>query len=265
MAFRSALITGASSGIGEAFARGLPRATALLLAGRDRDQLTKLAHELASPGRMVRIVAADLSDDSERGSVIAAAESAGVDLVINNAGIGRLGRVIENTPERESEMVKVNVLTPVEICRALIPGMLRRAEAKQGTTGGTTGGRAGVINVSSAAAFGPMPFFATYAASKAFLLHYTEALAEELSDRPIDILALCPGATKTRFFERAGIEKLGFTMHEPERVAREGLQALGHRPVHIVGPGNYLATAAMRFLPRRIVTAAVESVTRKWS
>ena len=257
MAFRSALITGASSGIGEAFARGLPRSTALLLAGRDRDVLSKLAHELASPGRVVRIVAADLSDDSERGSAIAAAESAEVDLIINNAGIGRLGRVIDNTPERESEMVKVNALTPVEICRALIPGMLRRAEA--------TKTRAGVINVSSAAAFGPMPYFATYAASKAFLLHYTEALAEELSDRPVDILALCPGATKTRFFERAGIEHLDFTMHEPERVVREGLHSLGHRTVHIVGPGNYLATAAMRFLPRRFVTAAVETVTRKWS
>jgi len=257
MAFRSALITGASSGIGEAFARGLPRATALLLAGRDRDRLSKLAQELTSPGRVVRIVTADLSEDQERGAAIAAAESAEVDLVINNAGIGKLGRVIENTPERESEMVKVNALTPVEICRALIPGMLRRAEQKQS--------RAGIINVSSAAAFGPMPFFATYAASKAFLLHYTEALAEELSDRPIDVLALCPGATKTRFFERAGIEHLGFTMHEPDRVVREGLQALGHRTVHIVGPGNYLATAAMRFLPRRIVTAAVESVTRKWS
>jgi short-subunit dehydrogenase len=257
MAFRSALITGASSGIGEAFARGLPRGTALLLAGRDRDRLSKLAQELTSPGRVVRIVTADLSDDQERGAAIAAAESAEVDLVINNAGIGRLGRVIENTPERESEIVKVNALTSVEVCRALIPGMLRRAEAKQT--------RGGVINVSSAAAFGPMPFFATYAASKAFLLHYTEALAEELSDRPIDVLALCPGATKTRFFERAGIDHLGFSMHEPDRVVREGLQALGHRTVHIVGPGNYLATAAMRFLPRRIVTAAAESVTRKWS
>jgi len=257
MAFRSAFITGASSGIGEAFARGLPRSTALLLAGRDRDRLSELAHELASSGRVVRIVAADLSEDAERGGAIAAAESAEVDLVINNAGIGRLGRVIENTPEREAEIVKVNALAPVEICRALLPGMLRRAEAKKT--------RAGIINVSSAAAFGPMPFFATYAASKAFLLHYTEALAEELSDRPIDVLALCPGATRTRFFERAGIEHPGFSMHEPERVAREGLQALGHRTVHIVGPGNYLATAAMRLLPRRFVTAAVESVTRKWS
>ena len=127
------------------------------------------------------------------------------------------------------------------------------------------GARGGLINVASAAAFAPMPFFATYAASKTFLLHYTEALAEELSDRPIDILALCPGATRTRFFERAGIDKPTFsTVHEPERVAREGLQALGHRTVHIVGPGNYLATAAMRLLPRRVVTQAVERVIQRW-
>jgi len=257
MAYQSALITGASSGIGESFARGLPRSTALLLAGRDRDRLGTLAQELASPERTVRIVAADLSEPTGRQSVIAAGESAEVDLVINNAGIGKIGRVIDNTAARESEMTLVNVVAPVEICRALLPGMLRRAE--------TAKRRAGIINVSSAAAFTPMPFFATYAASKAFMLHYTEALAEELSDRPIDVLALCPGATRTRFFERAGIEKPSFTtMHEPDRVAREGLQALGHRTVHIVGPGNYLATAAMRFLPRRLVTAAVETVMQKW-
>ena len=261
MSFKSALITGASSGIGAAFARGLPRTTELLLCGRDRDQLTALAQELTSPGRTVRTVIADLTEAAGRDSVVAAAESAAVDLVINNAGIGRIGRVIDNPAERETEIVLVNVLAPVELCRALLPGMLRRAENAQGSTNA----RAGLINVSSAAAFAPMPFFATYAASKAFLLNYTEALAEELSDRPIDVLALCPGATKTRFFERAGIEKTGFTtVHEPERVAREALQALGHRTVHIVGPGNYLATAAMRLLPRRIVTQAVETVIQKW-
>ena len=256
-AFKSALITGASSGIGAAFARGLPRTTELLLCGRDRDRLQALAQELTSPERTVRTVIADFTEATGRDSAAAAAESATVDLVINNAGIGKLGRVIDNPAERESAIVQVNALAPVELCRALLPGMLRRAES--------SGSRAGLINVSSAAAFAPMPFFATYAASKTFLLNYTEALAEELSDRPIDVLALCPGATKTRFFERAGIEKTGFaTVHEPERVVREALQALGHRTVHIVGPGNYLATAAMRLLPRRMVTHAVESVIQKW-
>jgi short-subunit dehydrogenase len=257
MAFRSALITGASSGIGEAFARLLPRAADLLLAGRDRASLNRIAQDLAAPDRMIRVVEADLATPEGRAAVIAAAESAAVDLVINNAGIGKLGRIVDDDPVRESEMVRVNILAPVEICRALLPDMLRRSEAD--------GGRAGLINVASAAAFAPMPYFATYAASKTFLLHYTEALAEELSDRPIDVLALCPGATRTRFFERAGIEKPSMTaIHEPERVAREALQALGHRTVHIVGPGNYLATAAMRLLPRRIVTHTVERVMQRW-
>jgi uncharacterized protein len=257
MAFKSALITGASSGIGAAFARGLPRATELLLAGRDRDQLSALAQELTSPDRTVRTVVADLTQSAGRDSVAAAGESARVDLLINNAGIGKIGRVVDNPAERESAIVLVNALAPVELCRALLPGMLRRAE--------TAGARAGIINVSSAAAFAPMPYFATYAASKTFLLNYTEALAEELSDRPVDVLALCPGATKTRFFERAGIEKTGFaSVHEPERVAREGLQSLGHRIVHIVGPGNYLATAAMRLLPRRVVTQMAETMIQKW-
>src|SRR3954468_5276207 len=103
MAFKSALITGASSGIGAAFARGLPRTTELLLCGRDRDQLAALAQELTSPGRTVRTVIADLTEVAGRESVAAAAERAAVDLVINNAGIGRLGRVIENAATRESE------------------------------------------------------------------------------------------------------------------------------------------------------------------
>jgi short-subunit dehydrogenase len=266
MAFRSALITGASSGIGEALARALPRGAALLLTGRDRDRLAKLAQDLASPERTVRIVAADLTEAEGRRAVIAAAESAAVDLVVNNAGIGQLGRVIDNPETRESEMVLVNVLATVEISRGLLPGMLRRAESSvEGDEGGRAGQRAGLINVASAAAFAPMPYFATYAATKAFLLHYTEALAEELSGRPIDVLALCPGATQTRFFARAGVEKPSFTtVHTPERVAREALQALGHRTVHVVGPGNYLATAAMRFLPRRFVTAAIETAMQKW-
>ena len=88
----------------------------------------------------------------------------------------------------------------------------------------------------------------------------------DLSDEPIDILALCPGATRTRFFERAHIVRTDSLpqMHEPGRVAREGLQALGHRVVHVVGPANYLATAAARFLPRRFITAAAERAMRRW-
>jgi uncharacterized protein len=257
MTFRYALITGASSGIGAAFARALPRSTGLLLTGRDREKLAQLAAELALNDRPVRTIAADLSMPEGRRALIHAAEEAPIDLLINNAGLGWLGPVIDNPPEREAEMVQVNAAAPIELTRALLPGMIRRARAKQE--------RAGLIFVASAAAFMPIPLFATYAASKAFLLHYAEALAEELDRAPVDVLALCPGATKTRFFERANVGPSGVpATHDPDRVAREGLQALGRRVVHVVGPGTYLATAAARFLPRRLVTAAAERAMRRW-
>ena len=257
MTYQSALITGASSGIGAAFARALPRATALLLTGRDRDRLNELAQELGLNGRQVRTVIADLNTAEGREAVVGAAEIARIDLLINNAGLGRLGRVVDNMAEREAEMVQVNIAAPVEITRGLLPDMLRWARE--------SGKRAGIINVASAAAFAPMPTFATYAASKTFLLNYTEALAEELSSEPIDILALCPGATDTRFFSRAGVEKPALTpIHAADRVAAEGLRYLGHARVHVVGPTNYFASLAMRLLPRRFVTAAAETTLQKW-
>lgn len=257
MTYRHALITGASSGIGAAFARALPRATGLLLTGRDRERLAQLASELAAGGRPIRTIAADLSTVEGRQAVIRAAEEQPIDLLVNNAGLGWLGPVAENPPEREAEMVQVNVAAPVEITRAMLPGMIRRARDK--------GERCGAVFVASAAAFMPIPMFATYAASKAFLLHYAEALAEELAQDPVDVLALCPGATQTRFFERAHVAPGGVPVtHDAERVAREGLQALGRRVVHVVGPGNYLATAAARFLPRRFVAAAAERAMRRW-
>lgn len=257
MTHRHALITGASSGIGAAFARALPKSTALLLTGRDRGKLAQLASDLALSSRPVRTVAADLSTAEGRQAVIAAAAEQPIDLLINNAGLGWLGPVVENPPEREAEIVQVNIAAPVEITRALLPGMIRRARER--------GERCGAVFVASAAAFMPIPLFATYAASKAFLLHYAEALAEELAQDPVDVLALCPGATETRFFERAHVAPGGVpASHDAARVAREGLQALGRRVVHVVGPGNYLATAAARFLPRRFVTAAAERAMRKW-
>ncbi|HVJ40751.1 MAG TPA: SDR family NAD(P)-dependent oxidoreductase [Dongiaceae bacterium] len=257
MTFRTALITGASSGIGAAFARNLPRATNLLLTGRDHEKLVALAGELALNGREIRTVTADLTTAEGRHAVIGAAQDARIDLLINNAGIGRIGRVVDNTPEREAEIVQVNVVAPAEITRALLPDMLKQAHQSQT--------RCGVILVASAAAFTPLPYFATYAASKAFLLHYAEALSEEMSHEPVDILALCPGATETQFFARAGVERPNFTsLHSAERVAREGLQMLGQRNVHVVGPTNYLASLVSRFLPRGWVTYAAERVMRDW-
>jgi short-subunit dehydrogenase len=251
------MVTGASSGIGAAFARALPKSTALVLTGRDREALSRLAGELALNGRQIRIIVADLSKSEGRSSLAAAASEQPIDLLINNAGVGWLGRLIDTPEARVSEMVLVNALAVVELSRSLLPAMLARARQ--------SGERCGMIVLSSTAAFMPIPYFSIYAATKAFDLHFAEALAEEMTGEPIDILALCPGATQTRFFDRANVvQPVATSIHGADRVAHEGLQAIGHRRVHVVGSGNYLAAAASKFLPRRLVTLAAERVMRRW-
>jgi uncharacterized protein len=188
---RAALVTGSSSGIGEAFARALPGRTSLLLTGRNLDALRALAADMSTPGRVVETVAADLSTDAGLNAVAAHAGAFGIDLLILNAGTGRYGDFLETPEVALRETITVNLLAPAVLAHRLLPGMLKRAR--------DTGGRAGLIVVSSAAAFAPVPRLAAYAASKAFGLSLTEALAAELAGEPVDVLALCPSATRTRF------------------------------------------------------------------
>jgi short-subunit dehydrogenase len=250
--FRAALITGASSGIGAAFAPLLAPPTRLVLTGRDRAALERVRDGVPAPER-VSVVVADLTSAADRQRVIAAGEAAAIDLLINNAGLGAFGRVIDNTPEREAEMAEVNVVAPVVLTRALLPGMLARAEAEAR--------RAGIIIVSSVVGFGPVPRFATYAATKAFDLHYAEALATELAGSPVDVLALCPGATRTAFGARAGTPTGPVSLaHAAERVAREGLAALGRGPVHVVGGANLATALGLRLLPRPLIRRGVAAV-----
>ena len=194
--YRRALVTGATSGIGAAFAEELPVRTDLLLTGRDLQRLSQAAERLARPGRTIETHSADLTDVGARDRLVEHAEAFGVDLLVNNAGIGRLGRFLDNPADVERKTVLLNVVAVVDLTRRLLPGMLERARAGRR--------RAGLIVVSSTTAFAPVPFFATYAASKAFALQFTEALAEELCGEPIDVLALCPGATRTAFGRHAG-------------------------------------------------------------
>ncbi len=244
-----ALITGASSGIGAAFAGELPASSHLLLTGRDHERLARTAERVARPGRTVETHAADLTDVSQRDQLVDRAEAFGIDLLINNAGVGQLGRFLDHTPELLRETVLLNVVAVVDLTRRLLPGMLERAR--------TARRRAGLIIVSSTAAFAPVPFFATYAASKAFDLQFTEALAEELRGQPVDILALCPGATRTRFggdAEASPRQMPGAS--DPRDVAAEGLAALGRDTVRVAGLLNQAAFGPV-VLPRRLVTSAV--------
>ncbi|MFQ5955994.1 MAG: SDR family NAD(P)-dependent oxidoreductase [Kiloniellales bacterium] len=258
MTYRSALVTGASSGIGAAIAAELPAETGLVLTGQDQARLEAVKASLPTDARTVESVVANLAEDSGRNAVIERARAAAIDLLVCNAGLGRLGRVVDNKFETERQMVEVNVVATVVLTRALLPGMIERARED--------GRRAGVIIVSSVAGFLTLPYFATYSASKAFDLHYAEALAGELAQEPVDVLALCPGATKTAFGERAGMpSKLFDRADTATRVAREALAALGRRTVHVVGAGNRLNTIAPRLLPRNVVTKGAARMLRHLS
>lgn len=252
--YRRALITGASSGIGAAFAAELPAECALLLAGRDRERLDRVAARHARGGRTVETVACDLAGPDGVDALVAAADAFGIDLLVNNAGTGTVGPVLNQPVEAALATVQLNCLAVVALSRRLLPGMLARAR--------DAGSRAGLIVVASAAAFAPVPYFAVYAASKAFDLHFTEALAEELRGEPVDVLALCPGATRTEFGARSGAGVANVPgAADPRAVAAGALAALGRERVHLTGPVTR-ATLGPAMLPRRLVTGALGCVVR---
>jgi short-subunit dehydrogenase len=256
--FHRAVITGASSGIGTAFARALPRA-ALLLTGRDAVALETLAAELRGEGgREVRVITADLTKASERAELIAAAEEFAPDLLINDAGLGTYGTFLEEPPGRMEATVLVDVLAPVALARALLPGMIERAAAGNR--------RCGLLNVASTLAFIPVPYGAVYGASKAFVLSFTEALAAELGGRPVDVLAVCPGPVRSDFFRRAGVPggaPLG--AQDPDQVARRALAELGRRTVAFSDVPNALLLrpiADMRVGLSRVAALGLGAVRR---
>ena len=248
-AYRRALITGATGGIGAAFARQLPQRTELLLTGRDAQKLDEQAQRLARRGRRVETMTADLTRESDRDRLIERAQAFNIDLLVNNAGAGRFGRFIDSPAEVERQTVLLNVVAVVDLTRRLLPDMLAQARAERR--------RAGLIVVGSAAGFAPVPMFATYAASKAFDLQFTEALAEELHDDPIDVVALCPGPTRTDFGPRAGWRGVGIPgAADADDVAAEGLAALGRKTVCVAGRLNGAVLAPV-VAPRRLVAGAL--------
>ncbi len=246
-AYRMAMVTGATSGIGESFVRFLPMSTGLLLTGRNEAQLDELRRQYGQAGRTIETMALDLASESDRRALVERAGALKVDLLINNAGFGAFGPFLQNDAADELGMVAVNVTAVVDLTRALLPGMIDRAAG--------AGSRAGLIIVSSVVAFTPVPMFATYAATKAFELSFAEALADEVREAPVDVLALCPGATRTEFFNRAGMSlSILRRAEEPDDVARKALRALGRQRV-LVSPGNARLALTPANWRRRVLAA----------
>lgn len=253
MQYHSWYITGASSGIGEAFARAAPPDTHLLLSGRDEKRLSQITREI---GPLSSYCAGDLTSDIDRQAAIDKAKERNIDLLILNAGIGKFGPVLENSFPREQEMIRLNIEVPLEMIHALAPGMIDRAQQ--------SGRRAGIILVSSLAGFMPIPYFATYAATKSFLQYFGEAFAHELRDLPLDCLVLCPGTTETRFFERAEAQKMltGSYAMNPGKVAKDGLRFLGQKSIHVVGWHNRWLSRIIGRLPHGLMIGAAARIMK---
>ena len=244
-----ALVTGATSGIGAAFVEALPPETGLLLTGRDAQALERLGARYGVGGRRVETLAADLAVAADVRALIERAESLNVDLLINNAGFGEFGRFVENDPKRELDMIAVNVTAVVALTRALLPGMTARAKENSA--------RAGLIIVSSTVALVPTPMLATYAGTKSFELSWAEAVAEEMRSEPVDLLVLCPGATRTNFFRRGGLPESMLRFAErPDAVARKALRLLGRRRV-LVSQRPFRFALGSQTLPRRMMTYGI--------
>jgi uncharacterized protein len=239
----TALITGASSGIGVALATELARrGHALTLVARRAERLRDLAAEIGGEhGVRVEWIAADLIDASERDRVPAEVTARGqvVDLLVNDAGMGTSGPFQELPIEREIQMIRLNVEAMVALCGAFVPGMVER-------------GSGAVLNVASVSGFMPVPQQATYSASKAFVLTFTEALTIDLHGTGVTATALCPGPVETEF--EGIIEGLPSALFiDPAEVARKAIDGLEHGRVSVV-PGTFNKVNAIsgRYAPRRV-------------
>ena len=254
----TALVTGASSGIGEQLARQLAaRSVNVVLAARNEGRLEALADELrrAHPGVSATVMAADLSAAGSAQDLVSGLERAGtgIDLLVNNAGVGSHGRFVDEDPDAVTRQIQLNCTSLVALTSALLPPMITR-------------GRGGVINVASTAAFQPIPTMAVYAASKAFVLSFSEALWAETNTTGIRVLALCPGPTDTRFFETAapGKQFLTRSRQSPEQVAAVALRAFetGKGPSVIPGTVNRVLANGYRLLPRTVMARMAERNVR---
>lgn len=249
---RTALVTGASSGIGQEIARQLHRrGHQVVLVARSADRLRHLAEEL---GDGAHPLPADLSDRAARAALPEQIAGLGldVDVLVNNAGFSTLGRVADADPDAEIAMLEVDVVAVADLCTRFLPGMVGRR-------------RGAVLNVASTAGFQPLPGQAGYAAGKAFILSYTQALAGELRGTGVSATTLCPGPVETRFSETAGFRREdaegalpSFMWVDAARVAEAAVEGMARsRLVVIPGAANRVASALAQVTPRSLLLPIV--------
>jgi uncharacterized protein len=245
---RWALVTGASAGLGAEFARALARhGMHLVLTARREDRLLALEDELRVKHRVqTHIVPLDLSEPGAAETLWTRAGEAGreIHLLVNNAGFGARGPFLDTPRERHVQMLHLNVTALLELTHLALSEMVARRDG-------------GILNVSSVVAFQPLPTYATYAASKAYVQFLSEALWEESRHHGVRVSALCPGRTPTEFQQISGstpVEKGGLGILRPEEVVETGLRALEKGKAFVVpGASNKLKTQTARLLPRQLL------------
>lgn len=251
---RTALVTGASGGIGEELAKVFAsHGFDLVLVARTEEKLMTLGEELsAQHGIRATAITADLSRPESPAELVAdlAARDITVDVLVNNAGFAAYGKFQEIDLDEQLRMIRVNIAALTELTHRLLPGMLARRRGK-------------ILNLASTAAFLPGPLMTTYYATKAYVLSFSEALNSELAGTGVTVTALCPGPTSTGFQSRAQMEESrlvrGREIMDSGTVAQAAYAGLMRgRPVIVPGASNWLTTIMPRFLPRRIMPGIVK-------
>jgi uncharacterized protein len=252
---KTVLITGASSGIGEAFARKLAtQKENLLLVARSEDRLASICNELRQAHKIsADYIAIDLTKPDSPQKIFEETNRRGLEIetLINNAGFGSLGAFTEQKLERELEMIDLNIKALVALTHLYLRPMREQR-------------RGAIINVASTAAFQPVPFFATYSATKAFVLSFSVALWEENRPFGIKVMALCPGVTETRFFEASNIERPPFRGSQtPEEVVDTALRGLRRGKSHIIsGWHNLIPIRSGQLVPRSLIARFIGKIMR---
>lgn len=254
---RTALITGASSGIGLELAHVLAdEKSDLILVARNKEKLLALAEELKHNNDInIKVIAKDLSKPEEVKALIDEVQNENIQYLINNAGFGYFGAYHECDWKTTQDMMELNMTTLAHLTHSLLPKMIERGSGK-------------ILNVASVAGFLPGPNMAVYYATKAFVLHFSEAIAQELKGTGVTVTALCPGPTESQFMDVSGMAETklvkGRKLPTSKQVAEYGYQAMmrgQHIAVH--GWGNFILSVLPRLFPRRLTTWVVSLIQKR--
>ncbi len=246
-----ALITGASGGIGEAFARELAaRSSNVILAARNEDKLAALAQQLRDRYGVSAVVhPADLTNADDRAELVKLCQEKHIHTLVNNAGFGTLDDFVDIEAERLTREITLNVLALTELTHAVVPAMVAR-------------GRGAIINLSSVASFQPLPRMSVYAATKSYVLNFSISLAAELKDTGVRVTAVCPGPTATNFFANAGDDNAMTNRRTPEQVVATTFRALAaNRPYVVDGAANAALALVAKTAPFSVSTAVAAQFT----